>query len=75
MITNYFNKKISISWPPFGGNPRNPFPPKYNYFVVQQFFEYPFLKGEEGSFPEGIKGVTHPALQDNTPFCAFYSCG
>ena len=39
MITKDKNKKISIFWcESYRFTTRNPFPPKYKYFVVQQFF-------------------------------------
>jgi hypothetical protein len=36
----HFNPKSYTQFfgPPKGGYPRNPFTPKYKYFVVQQFF-------------------------------------
>jgi hypothetical protein len=39
MITKHENKRFQFLGPPFGGEARNTFTPKYKYFVVQQFFD------------------------------------
>ena len=61
MITKDKNKKISIFWmplPPLGGHPRNPFPPKYKYFGVPQFFGCPPPKGGAPYFQTTLCSVS-----------------